>query len=165
MERVTRELYSDADIGRLQKRLTGWKVGLGVLAAVGLAICVTLAALTRTANASAMELSAVLTSTVFGWVVIYFAIFEVTPRRRELGHVMMLRSGERQRLEGTVTVTDERLIIRRSIAIRRVQVQSGDQVQGALVIDTRAEALKNAGAAAVYIVNGYVAAYDTDIRQ
>lgn len=162
MEKETVELYSDADLARLRGRIKGWKVGLALTAAAGIAVCAALAALTRTANASVMELSAIAVSTVTGWVVLYFAIYRLTPYRRELGHAEMLRSAKRERVAGQVTVTAERLIIVKSIAVRRVEVRDGEKLRGLLVIDTRAGALEKAVASAVWVANGYVAAFEVE---
>ncbi len=156
----TLELYSDADMAELKKKLKTLKLVLLAIAAAGLAVCIALAALTNTANAARMELSAVAVSTVTGWVVIYFVLYGVTARRRELGHAEMLRRDERQRVAGRVTVTGEKLRIVRSIPVRRVTVETEEGAKSLLVIESRAEALSRAGAGAVWTANGYVAAYE-----
>ena len=114
------ELYDDREIARLSRRIRSWTAAIGVLAAAALAVCVTLAALTNTANAGRMELAAIAVSTLAGWVIIYCSLFVVTEGRRELGHARMLREEERERVEGQIAVTKERLIIRKSIRVRRV---------------------------------------------
>lgn len=155
------ELYSDADMERMKERIKCWTVALCVLGAAALGVCVTLAALTNTLNAMRMELSAVAVSTVAGWIVIYFAVFKVAAGRREFRHADMLRSEERERVEGAVTVTPERFRIRKSVPVRRVEVRSADgEVRRLLVCETRAGALERAKTAAVYTAHGYAAAYE-----
>lgn len=156
----TVEIYDDEELGRIRRRIKVWKTALCIIAAAGLAVCIALAAMTGTANADKMELTAVAVSTVTGWIVIYGAIFVVTAGKRELRHADMLRSEERERLEGTVTVTDKRLIIRKSIAMRRVELSTEDGVRKLLVAERRAGALAAADATAIYIAHGYVAAYE-----
>lgn len=154
------ELFCDDDMARLARQIKRWRTALAIVAAAGLAACVTMAAVTRTGNASQMELAVIAVSTVTGWLVLYGAIFVVAVRRREMAHGAMLRGEERERTAGTVTVTDERFTIRKSVAVRRVEVRDGDQTHRFLVCDSRAAALATAGASAVYTAHGYVAAYE-----
>ena len=155
------ELYSDADLRRLRAQIRGWRVALGVLAAVTLAVCVALAAVTGTANAAHTEPAAVIVSTVLGWVILYCHIFVVTAKQRELTHAQMLREEERERVEGPVTVTKERLVIRKSITARRVEVR-GEEGRRLLVCESRAGTLAQARATAVYAAHGYAAAYEVE---
>lgn len=154
------ELYSDEMIARMDRRIRIWTAALCALAAAALAVCVTFAALTTTANADVMELAAIAVSTGAGWVVIYCAIFVVTAGRRELGHARMLRDEARERVEGEVTVTKEKLLIRRSIRVRRVEVKTAEETRRLLVCESRAEALERADTRVLYTANGYVAAYE-----
>lgn len=155
------ELYSDADMEKLKKRVKVWTVALIALGAAALAVCVVLAALTNTLNAMRMELSCAAVSTVAGWLVIYFAVFKVSAGRRELRHAQMLRREGRERLEGTVTVTREGFAIRKSVPVRRVEVRSAKgEPRRILVCQSRAKALEEARPAAVYAAHGYAAAYE-----
>ena len=154
------ELFPDGMAERLARQVKRWQTALAAVAAAGLAACICIAAMTRTANAARMEMAAIAVSTVTGWVVIYGAIFAVAVRRRELAHAAMLRSEPRERTAGTVIVTDERVAIRKSITARRVEVRDGEGTHRFLVCETRAAALATARAAAVYTAHGYVAAYE-----
>lgn len=154
------ELYTDADLARMQRHIKRWRTALCALAAVGLAACLVLIAITNTANAQRMELAAVAVSTVVGWIVLYGAIFVVAPARRELDHAGMLRREQRQRAEGTVSLTDERFTIRKSVSVRRVLVTQGDEQSRFLVCGSRAGTLAAADPAAVWVCHGYVAAYE-----
>lgn len=159
MERQIIELYSDGDLARLERRVKAWRLALWILALAALVTCVTLIRLTTTGNAAGMERAVIVTSTLAGWVVIYGKVFIVTAGRRELGHARMLREEERQRVEGPVTVTAERIVIRSSITARRVEVPAGES-RRLLVCEGRANALAAAEASAVYTTHGYVAAYE-----
>lgn len=157
------ELYSDSEMSRLERKVSVWtKVLIGVSAAA-LAACVAMAALANTANAGRMELGAVATSTAAGWFVIYCGIFVVGRARRELAHAKMLKQEARERVEGTVSVTKERLAIHKSIVALRVDVAGGAGTQRVLVAEQKGDALAKAaaaGACAVYTAHGYVAAYE-----
>ena len=157
------ELYSDADMERMRRRVRNGRRALLALAAAALAVCTGLALAANTLTAQRMELAAVAVSTLAGWIVIYGLLFVVVPTGRELAHAGMLRDEERQKAEGTITVTGERVIIRRSIAARRVEVRREDETVRLLVCESRARALAAAGATAVYTCHGYVAAYQVTV--
>lgn len=153
------ELYTDGDMEKMKRRIKSWETALFLMGAAALAACVTLAALTDTLNAAKMELACVLVSTLAGWLIIYFAVFKVAAGRRELRHAEMLRTEERERLEGAVTVTRERFRIRKSVPVRRVEVRPADgEPRRILVCESRARALEEANPAVLYAVHGYAAA-------
>lgn len=157
------ELYSESDRNRLRRKVSVWTGILLGIALAALIACIAMAALTNTANADRMELGAVAVSTAAGWFVIYCGIFILSRDRRELAHAEMLRGEPRERVEGTIRVTGERLAIRKSIVALRVEVSGGEGTERVLVTEQRGSALAKAaesGAAAVYTVHGYVAAYE-----
>ena len=154
------ELYSDADLARLERRVRRWRVGLLVLAAAALIACIVLAATAKTGTAKQMELAAIVVSTLAGWIVIYGSMFIVTAGRRELAHAQMLREEERTRQEGKPALTGQRVRIQKSIVARRIELRGAGPVRTAMVSENRAKALEKAGATAVYTVHGYVAAYE-----
>ena len=160
MERQIIELYSDGDLARLERRVNAWRLALWILVLAALTACVTLIQLTTTGNAAGMERAVIVTSTLTGWVVIYGSTYIVTAGKRELGHARMLREEERQRVEGPVTVTRERIVIRGSITARRVETPTGEGRRRLLVCEGRAAALAAAEVSAVYTAHGYVAAYE-----
>ena len=154
------ELYGDADLRRLRSKVKGWRIALCALALAALAACVIMAALTETANAARMELAAVSVSIAAGWLIIYFGIFAAAAGRHELDHAEMLVKEERTRIVGTPVVTQQRIVIKRSITARRVEVHTDGEVQRLLVCESRAMELEKAEAAALYVAHGYVAAYE-----
>ena len=160
VENRTVELYGDAELARLKRRIARWRAELWALAAAALAACVGMIVHTNTGNAARMEQAVIAVSTLAGWIVLYGGIFGVSARRRELGHAQMLRAEERQTVRGTVTVTAERVVIRRSITARRVEVRENGETRRLLVCEPRAAALAAAGASVLYTAHGYVAAYE-----
>lgn len=160
MEPQIVELYDDAAMARLERRIRRWRAVLWALGAGALAVCVWMAAHAGTANAARMELAAIGVSTAAGWIVIYGGIFVVTADRRELAHARMLRREPREAVRGAVTVTNERVAIRNSIIARRVEVGADGQTRRLLVCESRADALAAAGICALYAAHSYVAAYE-----
>ena len=160
MEPQIVELYDDAAVTRLERRIRRWRAALWALCAGALAVCVWMAAHAGTANAARMEWAVIGVSTLTGWVVIYGGIFVVTVAQRELAHARMLRRETRQAVRGDVTVTNERVVIRNSITARRVEVTADGQTRRLLVCESRADTLAAAGAALLYTAHGYVASYE-----
>ena len=160
MPRNIVELYTEEDIALLERRVKRHRAALIVLAAAALIACIVLAALANARNAGKLELAAVLVSTVAGWICIYDGIFTVSAGKKEIGHANMRRSEPRERIDGPVTVTDERLRIRGSITVRRVEVASETGVKKALVHENRAKRLAELPASAVYMAHGYAAAVE-----
>lgn len=154
------ELYSETDLTRLQQKIKRWRRSLWILAVCAFLIVLRLIALTDTGNAAQMERAVVALSTVAGWIVIYCSIFVVTAGQRELDHANMLHSEERQVVKGIVKITDERVVITRSITARRVEVQDNGEAHLLLVCESRADELASVGEAVLYAAHGYVAAYE-----
>lgn len=160
MESRVVELYDDAAMARLERRIKRWRGLLWVLAALALGLCVGMIVRTGTANAARMELAVICVSTAAGWIAIYGGIFVVTAARRELAHAGMLRREARETARGAVTVTGERVVIRNSITVRWVEVSADGKIRRLLVCESRAAALAAAGATALHAAHGYVAAYE-----
>lgn len=156
------ELYSEEEISRMRRRVGRCRAALIVLAAAALAVCAALAMLADAQNASRMEFAAVAVSTAAGWICIYFGIFVVSDGKKEVGHADMLRTEPRERIEGSVTVTDARFRIRNSIPVRRAEVVSEAGPKRVLVHESRAEKLAGLPVTAVYLAHGYVAAVEVE---
>ncbi len=154
------ELYSDADVARLEGRVKRWTIGLWALAVGALAACIAMAAMAGTETAKRLELLSIAVSTGAGWIVIYGGVFVVAAGRRELRHIQMLRTEERVRQEGSPALTGQRVRIQKSITARRVELRDRGPVRQVMVCESKAKALEKAGASAVYTTHGYVAAYE-----
>lgn len=154
------ELYGDTELQRLRHKVKGWRIGLAVLTAAALTVCVVMVTLTGTANAARMELAVIIISALVGWLVIYCGIFVAVAGHHELEHAEMLSKENRTRIVGTPVVTDQRIVIRHSITARRVEVQVDGEVHRLLVCESRAKALAKAKAVALYTAHGYIAAYE-----
>ena len=119
------ELYPPAQRKRTRRArivasLLFWAVALG-----GLLFCV-LACLRAAPGAERALLRRLLLGAVpCGWACIALQRGLCAPLRRFAAHAEHLRAGERETLHGTVTVTDELMRIRRSIAVRTVLLDDG----------------------------------------
>ena len=157
-----RELYSRQDVKRLE--IISKRAGLAavLIAAATLAACVLLCCLTDLDNASVMEKAAVAVSVLGGWIVIYLRNWPVKELRAECGHAEMLLEGERETIEGVLTLSKERMRIRGSIRFYPLTLQDGEETRRGKVVASRAGQLRAAEGKRIclYLVNGYAAAYE-----
>ena len=159
-ERVV-ELYSPQRLEQLKKRRKTVKRLLWVLGLSALAVCVVLTALANSHNLYRMLLACICVSVGAAWVIIYFAVYGVRDVGRELEHAAHLAEGEREIVEGRVTVLKLKVRIRNSVTLRKVRVETAEgPVTLNLHID-KTEDLKQAGEyLRLYVVHGYIAAYE-----
>ena len=136
------ELYSPEEISRLEKRIKRERVWVLLLAGLTLGLCVLFCCLTTTANAERMELAAIITSTVGGWLTIYRRVFGLQETRHELEHARHLCDAERELAKGKLTVTGERLRIKNSIRIRMLTLENEKEKRRLKVNETRVKRLK-----------------------
>ena len=156
------ELYSRQDIERLKKTTKRAGLAAALIAAATLTACVLLCCLTNRDNAAAMEKAAVWSSVLGGWIVIYLYHNPFKDLRYESGHAEMLLEGERTAVEGVLTLSEQRMRIRGSIRFYPLTLQDGEETHRSKVIASRAGLLRslNGRRLRLYVVNGYVAAYE-----
>ncbi len=157
-----RELYSRQDLQRLEKTSKRAGLAAALIAAATLIACVLLCCLTTIDNAAAMEKAAVAVSVLGGWIVIYLYNNPVKELRYERGHAEMLLEGERETLEGVLTLSKQRMRIRGSIRFYPLTLTDGNETRRSKVIASRAEALRamEGKRLRLYVVNGYAAAWE-----
>lgn len=153
------DLYSPEELSRLEKKIKRERAWVFGVAGLTLALCVLFCCLTTTANYEKMELAALITSAVGGWVVIYRRVFGLQEARHELEHARYLLEAPRTSLRGRLTVTRERLRIKNSIRIRILQLDDGERVHHLKVNETQVRALKDLDGKTVTVslAGGYVA--------
>ena len=155
-----RPIFGEAERQRLRRHHARWRWGMILLAAAALTAILLLILLTDTLSAPRTELAAVAVSTVAGWVVLYGVLFKLLPDRREEAHAAILAGEQPEPVEGTLTLTDQRVQIAGSITARRVEMAGPEGVRRLLVCDSRAAALEKAAPRRVYAVHGYVAGWE-----
>lgn len=157
-----RELYSRQEIERLENTTKRAGLAAALLAAATLIACVLLCCLTDRDNAAVMEKAAVWTSVLGGWIVVYLVNNPVKDLRYERGHAEMLLEGERESIEGVLALSEQRMRIRGSIRFYPLTLTDGEETHRSKVIASRAERLRplNGRRLRLYVVNGYVAAWE-----
>ena len=154
------ELYTAADLARMEKRNRAWAAVAVAVCCAGLAACVVLCCLTTTATARQMEYTVILASIGIGWVDITLWL-SAAAGKRELRHARMLCGEEAEVYTGRVTVTGRRLRIPAAGVFYHVELEDASGVRRLRVIEQRRRQLQKAGEhLALRTVRGYVAAYE-----
>ena len=134
--------YRQEDLIRLENKFKRERVIVCALAAVTLALCVLFCCLADSRNAARMELYTVIASTLGGWLVIYRRLFCMQAAKHEREHAQHLLETELSSLRGRLTVTKERLRIKKSIRIRNLLLENGEGVHRLRVNETKVPQLK-----------------------
>ena len=152
-------LYSPEDIPRLERKIKRERALVWGLSGLTLGLCVLFCCLTTTANAERMELAAIVSSSLGGWLVIYRRLFCLQDARHELEHARHLLETPGSPLRGRLSVTKERLRIKNSICLRILLLDDGETRRRLKVNETRVKALQKWDGAqvTVLLVGGYVA--------
>ena len=156
------ELYGRQDIERLETKYRRAKRIAALLGGAALLLCVLFCCLTDRRNAALMERLTVGASVLGGWLLIYLRVNTIADLRHEITHAKMLLEEERTAVEGVLSVSRERMRIRGSIRFFPLTLIEGDERHRSKVIAARAETLRaeNGNRLRLYVVNGYVAAFE-----
>ena len=159
MERIT-ELYRREELDALLRANTRRRRFLAAGAALLLAGCVLLCALSNTANAERLELYTILLSAVGGWVLLYVAMEVLIPGRREAAHAQRILDARRSTVTGVVTLGAARIRIPGSIAVLPLAVRTEQETVRLLLNESKARLLPPLPRRlTLYTVDRYVAAF------
>lgn len=155
------ELYAPDYLERKRKKNRIGGRLLVLLGLAGLAVCVGLCIGVTTENSYRRMLWTVVTSTVTGWIVIYFYVFGYRAAKREIAHAEHLDGAERTVLCGSVTFAPKAQRIRGSIRVRQLTVRTPEGERTVNINASRAGELQRAGSRLrLWIAHGYVTAYE-----
>lgn len=160
------ELYRPEEPAVLERKERRWRAAACVIAAGALAACVFFCLRTDAMNAAAMELRAVATFTLAGWVVIYLLTFPAGSARKERLHAQRILAGERETLRGRLALAPGSRAVRGSITVRSLTVTDGEGKVTRVLADAARcapleRALERGGAEEweLEVVGGYAAAF------
>ena len=116
------------------KRLTA---AFRILIVLTLITFIVLCLLVRTENADSLHLVLMAVTVVMGWICIIVYQLGIKEARTQAGHLDMLLKGEKDFREGRITLTRETIRIPKSIRIRKVLLDSGEEEPTRLNLDER----------------------------
>ena len=128
---------TEEDRSALEKRERTLTAAFRVLAAASAAAFVVLCLLVNTENAPVMHLVIIGATALLGWACIALRQLGVREARTQLGHMDMLREGEKSFREGRITLTRESVQIPKSIRIRKVLLDEGGEEPARLNLDEK----------------------------
>lgn len=116
------------------KRLTA---AFRILIVLTLITFIVLCLLVRTENADSLHLVLMAVTVVMGWICIIVYQLGIKEARTQAGHLDMLLKGEKDFREGRITLTRETIRIPKSIRIRKVLLDAGEEEPARLNLDER----------------------------
>ena len=129
---------TDGEWSALEGRERRLSAAFRILAALAPAVFIVLCLLVRTENARVMHAVMLGATAVPGAAAILVYLLLLRPVRRERKHLEMLRSGEKNILEGRLTVTGDSFRIPKSVRVRRVILNIGEEERPVLLnVDER----------------------------
>ena len=155
------ELYDPRQMARMGKRRRTAKILLWLLALLALGVCVVITAGVNSHNIYRRLLACICVSVGAAWIIIYFGIYTVRDRGRELAHALRLQGEPRGVVEGKVSVLKLKVRIRNSVTLRKLRVETAEGPVSLDVLIDKADQLKKAGPKLrLYTVHNYVVAYE-----
>ena len=155
------ELFPPARLEKLERRSRITKYLLLTLGFLALGVCVWFTSQVNTRNLYTMLPRCVCVSVGAAWIIIYFGIYVVRDGKREAAYARHLLEGERQTVEGKVSLVKLKVRIRNSVTLRKLRVETGEGPVSLSVHIDKADQLKRAGEfLRLYTVHGYVVAYE-----
>ena len=131
-------LYAPGEAERWKKRAGRSRAAAWCCVAAGTAVCAALCTRVNTGNAHRMLITVIAVFTLAGWAGILLRRLAYAPARAEAGHTANLLSGagEAKKYEGIILAWGDAFTIPRSVTVRRLTLQSGEE-QTVLHVDAR----------------------------
>ena len=160
------ELYDRRHIEKLKRKKKVWTAAACIFSSAVLITCIVLCCLTGTANAKIMEPLVIGIFTIGGWITVYTVTYKICYTKYAFRHRETMLAGERTAVTGRVSVSDEKIRIKKSVPIRKVCIQAGDAVQRLSLDEALVPRLKAAAARydiiTLYVAHGYIVAYQSE---
>lgn len=126
---------TDEKLSALKQRGRNLLIAFRIMLGITLIAFIVLSLLIRTENAAVMHWVLVGCTAVLGWVCILLYYAGVRESRTQVGHLAMLLDGKPEILEGRLTLTRESIQIPKSIRIRKVLLDTGEEEPQRLNLD------------------------------
>ena len=129
--------YTEEDWSALKKQEQKLTAAFRILVCLAAAAFIVLCLLVRTENAQTFHWILIAVTLVLGWICISLHVLGIQEARTQAGHLDMLLQGEKEMLTGRMTLTDESIRIPKSIRIRKVLLDTGEETPKRLNLDER----------------------------
>ena len=153
-----------------EEELSAWKCRdkrltavFRILAAVTVIVFIILCRLVRTENARTIHPVLMGATAVLGWICIIVYQLGIKEARTQCGHLDMLLQGEKEFREGRLTLTRDTIRIPKSIEIRKVLLDTGEEEPVRLNLDERwvSRMPRDGSRVRLAVTHGYIAGVET----
>ena len=154
---------TDAELSAWKKREKRLTAAFRILVCLTLVIFIVLCLLVRTENAQTMHAVLLAVTAVLGWICISVYELGVKEARTQSGHLDMLQKGEKDFRTGRLTLTRDSIQIPKSIRIRKVLLDSGEDDPARLNLDERwvSRLPRDGSLVRLALVHSYIAGVET----
>ncbi len=160
MENAIRNLYSQTELDKLKKRLTGLRIACIMIACAFLLVCVFLCVKADIVNFKLMLSYAICFSIIGGWIVITIRIAAISNCKNAIKHVSAMLNGEAEKTTGRFEITREHYRIKGGVGMNCVKIY-GEPSQ-IKIWDKKAALFDSSSAKKVLTVYGFITAYEVD---
>ena len=153
----------DEELSLLKKRKKRLTVIFASLACAAVIAFIVLCLLVRTENAQTFHWILIAVAVAAGWICISIHVLGIQEARTQAGHLDMLLKGEKEILSGRMTLTRESISIPKSIRIRKILLDTGEEEPKRLNLDERWVSRLPADGSLVNlaVVHSYIAGVET----
>lgn len=118
------DLYTMDEARRMKKRADFGRAAALALALISTAACAVLCFFVNTQNAHALFAAVLMVFTLGGWAAIVINRLISRPARAEAAHMQGILAGEREEMEGEITLQKNVLQIPKSIQVQKVHLKN-----------------------------------------
>ena len=156
------ELYGEGDLAAARRKAAFWRAAAVIIAAAGLGVCIWFC--TKATPYVYLEWlkKTVIVSAVTGWAVITIRIFPLEKHKAAARHIESVTTGQRETVEGSFEVTDERTSIKRGVSMYRIKVEGDPEVASLQVYEAKAGLLRGENPVRIESVHGFAVAYEVE---
>ena len=154
---------TDEELSALKRSERWLVIAFRVFVCLTAAVFIALCLMIRTENSGAMHWVLIASTTMFGWICIGLYFPGIREARIQIGHMEMLRDGTAEMREGRIALTRESIQIPKSIRIRKVLLDTGEEEPKRLNMDEKwIRKLPSDGSLVhLAIVHSYIAGIET----
>lgn len=163
METESIKLYSAEEARAVKKKRIVWNAVSFLVLAAALSLCAAFCASAYKTETFEMLPYAIVSSIAGGFVYLTLRIFVVADLKAAAEHIEAILTGEAETVDGSFELTDERLFIKKGVAMTKVTVSDNDRVRSLQIYDKKKKLFDAGRAVRVKAVYGFITEYEVEI--
>lgn len=162
MEKKVIELYGENEPSLLRKKRLAWITAAAAVMVLTVAVCIFFCVKTRPTTAGRMLVYTIAASTLGGWIAISILRFVIADISYAIKHTETMLKEERETIEGSFGLTDEKLLIKKGVSMQRVNVRTKSGDRHLQIYSKKAKYLDCEKAVRAESVMGFIVAYEVE---